>query len=410
MNAFFILSKFYTESIIMSEKEKPNYYAIIPANVRYDENLSANTKLMYGEITALSNKHGYCFASNKYFSNLYGVSITSISTWINQLKQNGYIIIEMVYENPQKITQRRITITTNRGIKENFNRGIKENFKDNSIDYNNTINSIYSDSDESPKKVLTHPIMDYWNSLETTRKHLKADSKVYKTAIRYLKQLNTGTFGKMVTLKVEQKLSSTDRIKKWTNDEIKQVLDTTLLVFQAGYWPTDKSQIPTDLASLIYNPRSQFSWFLRCWKNPPQAIEQQIEIISKDEKALSLYQQVFNVSSQKMNRRLVMIVNVLYDWYTKKMLQYPSASFDAHFGTFERFAKKHCEWLYTQGKDIHLSYCKLDAQNFTRFLDSIQKNYGYNLNPTDEQRKKIQQQIDMQQQQIQSARKARGRK
>lgn len=280
----------------------------------------------------------------------------------------------------------------------------------NNKDNNTIINNSKSDSDESPKKILTHPIMDYWNSLETTRKHLKANSKVYKTAIRYLKQLNTGTFGKMVTLKVEQKLSSTDRIKKWTNDEIKQVLDITLLVFQAGYWPTDKSQIPTDLASLIYNPRSQFSWFLRCWKNPPQAIEQQIEIISKDEKALSLYQQVFNLSSQKMNRRLVLVVNALYDWYTKKMLQYPSASFDAHFGTFERFAKKHCEWLYTQGKDIHISYCKLDAQNFTRFLDSIQKNYGYNLNPTDEQRKKIQQQIDMQQQQIQSARKARGRK
>ena len=36
--------------------EKPNYYAIIPANVRYDNELRANEKLLYGEITALSSK------------------------------------------------------------------------------------------------------------------------------------------------------------------------------------------------------------------------------------------------------------------------------------------------------------------------------------------------------------------
>ena len=50
--------------------ETPNYYAIIPSNVRYSD-LKPNAKLLYGEITALSNKHGFCFASNKYFANLY---------------------------------------------------------------------------------------------------------------------------------------------------------------------------------------------------------------------------------------------------------------------------------------------------------------------------------------------------
>ena len=37
------------------------YYAIIPANVRYDNSLKANEKLMYGEITCLSQSSGECF-------------------------------------------------------------------------------------------------------------------------------------------------------------------------------------------------------------------------------------------------------------------------------------------------------------------------------------------------------------
>ena len=52
----------------MSEEGKSNYYAIIPANIRYNKELKFAERLMYGEIIALSNKIGYCYASNKYFA------------------------------------------------------------------------------------------------------------------------------------------------------------------------------------------------------------------------------------------------------------------------------------------------------------------------------------------------------
>ena len=54
----------------MNENEI-NYYAIIPANVRYDTNLKPNEKLLYGEITALSNQKGFCYAQNQYFAKLF---------------------------------------------------------------------------------------------------------------------------------------------------------------------------------------------------------------------------------------------------------------------------------------------------------------------------------------------------
>ena len=79
-------------------EERPNYYAVIPADVRYDNDLKDKAKLLYGEISALSNQYGYCYASNKYFANLYKVSTTTISTLIKNLIDCGYIESEISYK------------------------------------------------------------------------------------------------------------------------------------------------------------------------------------------------------------------------------------------------------------------------------------------------------------------------
>ena len=92
----------------MSE-DKKSYYAIIPANVRYDKELTANAKLLYGEITALTNEKGYCWASNNYFADLYGVTPQAVSRWVNILAKKGYVNIEYEHEG-KEITQRKIFI------------------------------------------------------------------------------------------------------------------------------------------------------------------------------------------------------------------------------------------------------------------------------------------------------------
>ena len=123
--------------------ENPNYYAIIPATVRYS-NITPNAKLLYGEITALSNKHGYCYASNAYFSSLYGVSKTSINNWINELIDNKFISREIVYaENSKEVVNRYLRIVDH-PMQENLEGSPKN------LAYNNTLNNTYNITSNNP--------------------------------------------------------------------------------------------------------------------------------------------------------------------------------------------------------------------------------------------------------------------
>ena len=123
-------------------KERPSYYAILSAEVRYDDNLKANTKLLYAEITALCNMNGECFATNRYFANLYNKSRGAISGWINELVKYGYISTKYTYkEGTKEIDYRYITILKG-GIKEKQSPLLKKTLKNNTTkDNNNNINN-----------------------------------------------------------------------------------------------------------------------------------------------------------------------------------------------------------------------------------------------------------------------------
>ena len=82
---------------------KKSYYAIIPANVRYDKNLNNGSKLLYGEITALCNEKGFCWAGNGYFSGLYGVSERTIRRWFLELAENNYISIDISFDGEKSV-------------------------------------------------------------------------------------------------------------------------------------------------------------------------------------------------------------------------------------------------------------------------------------------------------------------
>lgn len=133
--------------------EKPNYYAIIPAEVRYDNTLRPNEKLLYGEITALAQKTGECWASNKYFSDLYGVKDNAVATWIRHLKEKKYILIDYEYKG-KEIQKRIIKIggiqkdstysQKDRGVfTKRYEGGIQKGEENNTSINNTSINNIY---------------------------------------------------------------------------------------------------------------------------------------------------------------------------------------------------------------------------------------------------------------------------
>lgn len=126
---------------------EPSYYAIIPANVRYDKDLTPNAKLLYGEITALCNSKGYCWANNEYFANLYDVSKTSISKWISSLIEKKYVESKLLYkEGTKEILNRYLTLVVNpieeklnTPMQVSLNSPIEEKLKDNTTISNITI-------------------------------------------------------------------------------------------------------------------------------------------------------------------------------------------------------------------------------------------------------------------------------
>lgn len=134
---------------------KKSYYAIIPAEVRYDEELPPNAKLLYGEITSLCNEKGYCWATNQYFADLYKVSKITVSRWISTLYKKGYIAVETLYkEGTKEIIGRHLYIV---------NTPINKNVKDNNKVINTKINN--------KLKVSKHKYGEYSHVLLTDKEH-----------------------------------------------------------------------------------------------------------------------------------------------------------------------------------------------------------------------------------------------
>lgn len=148
--------------------DQPSYYSIITANVRYDNRLTDSEKLLFAEMTSLSNKYGYCTASNNYFAKLYQVVKETISRRISKLQSLGYLKVELVKQG-NEVKQRKIYPMTQSSIPidAEINTPIDAKVKENNTRFNNT--RINRDRDD-----VTNSFKYISNNLEMIQSPLKA--------------------------------------------------------------------------------------------------------------------------------------------------------------------------------------------------------------------------------------------
>lgn len=184
--------------------EHRGFYAIIPAIVRYDNQLNGNAKLLYGELTALANERGYCWATNQYFASLYNVSKRTIISWMKQLEKRKYIKIQVFYKPDSKIVDRRhiyilpfptdtefytpseenfITYGKNHheGGEENFTTPGEENFTENNTLLNNTENNTKNKKNSvEPRSTMPELFEKVWKTYPKKTNKKKAKEQFLK--------------------------------------------------------------------------------------------------------------------------------------------------------------------------------------------------------------------------------------
>lgn len=85
------------------------YFTVIPATVRQDDQLSTNAKILYGDIVALASAGGYCYASNQYFAEAFGMTERSITRLISKLEERGHVRVRILRDKKSGlVTGRRI--------------------------------------------------------------------------------------------------------------------------------------------------------------------------------------------------------------------------------------------------------------------------------------------------------------
>lgn len=176
------------------ETNRPGYYAIIPADVRYDEHLPANAKLLYGEIAALVNAEGFCYASNAFFADVYKMSERTISSLLSKLQEMKYIEI-VIKRDPKtgQVVQRQIFLRVSscdeRPLEEifytprkYFREGIEKNFQYTNLSNTNNPPIVPPEGD-GPPKGQKRKGRNYKSAADTLPERFENFWKFYRTHV-----------------------------------------------------------------------------------------------------------------------------------------------------------------------------------------------------------------------------------
>lgn len=243
---------------------KPSYYAILTSDVRYSKKINDSEKLLYAELTALSNKFGYAMPSNKYLSKLFDCSSRTISRRISNLADEGFIKVELIYEG-KEIKERRIYIVTDEEHRKKLSeiRKLKRNKGIDKSDHTSIDKTGDSPVDKSDRtsmdKVGDSPVdksgvvdnitssFNNTSSNNTRSNSLVAkENELYKEIITYLNSKANKRFSP--ESKTTRRLINGRLSEGYTLEDFKRVIDVKVNEWSGDAWG-DKYLRPSTLFS-----------------------------------------------------------------------------------------------------------------------------------------------------------------
>ena len=184
----------------MEKRDKPSFYGILPASVRYDKRVKPMARILFADITALANAKGYCNASNKTLGEWHEVAPETASRWVSNLKKTGHIEIVEIKEGKNIIERRiypisnaapidkkinRVLTKTSRGYCQKDQDPIDKNVKENNTSKNitsiniskcvNTQNTPPQESDEIERPTQDDPIITVTDENKSDKENLRRD-------------------------------------------------------------------------------------------------------------------------------------------------------------------------------------------------------------------------------------------
>lgn len=235
------------------------------------------------------------------------------------------------------------------------------------------------------KKALYH-LIEYWNGLKNTRKHIKPDKQVYKDAVHRLNLLATGRLDKFKfddTWLKRCDIPPRYLIRKWSDKRVKEVMDMLNCLFTEGYWPENKKFLPRGLSELIYNPRKQSSMFLYVASN---GVKELHEIADKrKEKKIRDIKDLVDLLRTALNdsRGLRKLHPGEYDVLANIVIDMNKIKRDdEHYPSLESLVKDYADWIYDRfegDEKLMVSWFQVDSYKWEDYVAWVKDDIGINL-------------------------------
>ena len=326
---------------MIKEEKNPEQgivFVQIPGEVAFNKKLNKTDTFVFWIIRTLDCTEKHCWASNEFMAERLDISTQTVSNSIAKLKKEEYVT-QISFDGRRRVltinnnyhekyrnlvekyntNEKRLKEASDSAYKKSYKQPIRSLIGDkdsyNNSDRRRLSKESLTDSSESEQGLLTsqtkndlqeleskqipptslqYNLLDFWNNLPNIpTKHTRFNTKVRLTAAKYFTQLAYGRFGNDKKFKPgffnDHNLSSSILTKRWTREEIKEGLKLLNNIFISGYWPRGKDGLPTDLATLLYNPGNQNSWFLMVTGRAPELIDNSKNFNPKNHKATKQY-------------------------------------------------------------------------------------------------------------------------